>query len=173
MEELFKKYIDGDIKAFEKLVNSLRKYLYVIAKARLFDEFMVEDALQETFISLYINGRKIRDITKFKAWITTVLINECNNIMRINKKTKLYYDEIDEKLIEADLTDFENLIKRLDFYQIIKCLNIEERTIISMFYSDGYTIKDIANIMKLNENTVKTKIDRARKKIKKSLGGKV
>ena len=42
-----------------------------------------------------------------------------------------------------------------------------------MFYSDGYTIKDIANIMKLNENTVKTKIDRSRKKIKKSLGGKV
>lgn len=176
MEELLKEYIkNGNIEYFEKLVNNLRKYLYVVAKARLFDEFMVEDALQETFILLYMNYRKIKDITKFKTWITTVLINECNKILKNNKKMKLYYEDLDGfefNISKEDLeSDVDNLIKKIDFYQIIKCLSIEDRTIISMYYSDGYTIKDISYIMNLNINTVKTRIDRAKKKIKKSLGG--
>ena len=125
MGNVFEEYIkNGDIESFEKLVNSIKKYLYVIAKARLFDEFMVEDALQETFILLYINSKKIKDITKFKTWITTVLINECNKIVKNNKKMKLYYEDIEEydfHISEEDLeNDIDKLIKKLDFYQIIK-----------------------------------------------------
>ena len=166
MEELFKKYIDGDIKAFEKLVNSLRKYLYVIAKARLFDEFMVEDALQETFISLYINGRKIRDITRFKAWITTVLINECNNILKKRKKVEISYDDLEmEKYLKDDeYIDIEN---NYNFFELIEHLSIEERTILSMYYSEDYTTKEISKILRINENTIRTKIKRAKLKIKK------
>ena len=62
--------------------------------------------------------------------------------------------------------DFKTLENNHDFLALLNNLNEEEKTIIILYYDDNNTINEIANILNLNENTVKSKIKRAKEKIK-------
>ena len=79
---------------------------------------------------------------------------------------------IDEYNVETlkfnNIIDVEN---KLNFYDIIKILNYEERLIIILYYMEDYSVKEIKNILKMNENTINTHLYRARQKIKKNYGG--
>ena len=170
MEELLKKLNrNNDDIVFEEIINKVQKQLFIIAKARLRDDSLAEDALQETFISLYLNINKIKDEKKLKAWLTKTLINKCNDIMR---KNKIYSFKCDYNILENNLysnNQYDDLNNHIDIFRIINLLNVEERTIIIMFYSKKYTIKEISKILNINENTIKTKISRIKKKLKKYL----
>lgn len=170
MEELLKKLNrNNDDIVFEEIINKVKKQLFIIAKARLRDDSLAEDALQETFISLYLNINKIKDEKKLKAWLTKTLINKCNDIMR---KNKIYSFKCDYNILENNLysnNQYDDLNNHIDIFRIINLLNVEERTIIIMFYSKKYTIKEISKILNINENTIKTKISRIKIKLKKYL----
>ena len=170
MEELLKKLNrNNDDIVFEEIINKVQKQLFIIAKARLRDDSLAEDALQETFISLYLNINKIKDEKKLKAWLTKILINKCNDIMR---KNKIYSFKCDYNILENNLysnNQYDDLNNHIDIFRIINLLNVEERTIIIMFYSKKYTIKEISKILNINENTIKTKISRIKIKLKKYL----
>ena len=160
---------NNDDIVFEEIINKVQKQLFIIAKARLRDDSLAEDALQETFISLYLNINKIKDEKKLKAWLTKILINKCNDIMR---KNKIYSFKCDYNILENNLysnNQYDDLNNHIDIFRIINLLNVEERTIIIMFYSKKYTIKEISKILNINENTIKTKISRIKIKLKKYL----
>ena len=170
MEELLKKLNrNNDDIVFEEIINKVQKQLLIIAKERLRYDSLAEDALQETFISLYLNINKIKDEKKLKAWLTKTLINKCNDIMR---KNKIYSFKCDYNILENNLysnNQYDDLNNHIDIFRIINLLNVEERTIIIMFYSKKYTIKEISKILNINENTIKTKISRIKIKLKKYL----
>ena len=67
-----------------------------------------------------------------------------------------------------------NIIKTeqdMDFKMLLNKLEDEDRTIILLFYNDGYKVKEISKMLNMNVNTVKTKLSRARKKIEKMKQG--
>lgn len=130
---------------------------------------MASDAVQETFIELYINSKKIKSYEKLNSWLVVVLINKCNKIMRKLYKPEISYESLEEKrqLYEEDL-ELKKVIENINFPNIIDFLNVEERTIITMYFLEEYKIKEIAEILNLNVNTVKSKISRIKEKIEKS-----
>lgn len=67
MQELLEKLKNRDEEAFEKIVKLFRNQLLLIAKIRLNDDGLADDAVQETFISLYLNARKIKEYSKLKS----------------------------------------------------------------------------------------------------------
>ena len=85
IDELIKQAQKGNSNAFEEIILGYKNILYKIAKTRLSNIDDIEDAVQETIISAYQSIYKLRDTTKFKSWIITILINKCN---RINKKKR-------------------------------------------------------------------------------------
>lgn len=171
MEKLISRLKNGDKSAFEEMVKLLENQLLLIAKSRLNNESLAEDAVQETFICLFQNARKIKDISKLKSWITIVLINKCNKLMKPNKIVELSYDQENfENFLESE-QEYEDITNDMDFFNCINFLNIEERTIVSMYYSEEYTTKEMSKILKMSENTIKSKLLRAKNKIRKKLGG--
>lgn len=171
MEKLISRLKNGDKSAFEEMVKLLENQLLLIAKSRLNNESLAEDAVQETFICLFQNVRKIKDISKLKSWITIVLINKCNKLMKPNKIVELSYDQENfENFLESE-QEYEDITNDMDFFNCINFLNIEERTIVSMYYSEEYTTKEMSKILKMSENTIKSKLLRAKNKIRKKLGG--
>ncbi|MBO5476692.1 MAG: RNA polymerase sigma factor [Clostridia bacterium] len=172
MDKLITRFKNGDKSAFEEIVKRLQNQLLLIAKSRLNNQSLADDVVQETFICLFKNARKIKNVSKFKSWITIVLINKCNKLMKQKKIVEISYDQENfENFLQTE-QEYENITNNIDFINYISFLNIEERTIISMFYSQNYTIKEIAEILKLSENTIKSKILRAKNKIKNRLGGR-
>ena len=70
---------------FKEIIEIYQRQLFLIAKVRLKDDFLASDAVQETFVALYLNMHKIKKSEKLKSWMTKTLINKCNDIIRKNK----------------------------------------------------------------------------------------
>lgn len=172
MDLLIKKAIDGDKEAFSKLISEYERKLYIIARSRISNEEDVKDIIQDTIMNAYINLKTLKNTDKFNSWITTILINKCNKFY-INNVDVLSYDDMYEN--SADLVcnqDTDDINATMDFIQIIGFLDVEDRTIITMYYLDEYTTKEIGEIFNINESTLRSKIGRIREKIKKSLKGR-
>ena len=163
---LLKKTINRDKESLETFVKGIEKRLYIIAMARLMNEADAKDAVQETLIKVYTKINQLRSMENAMSWATKILINECNNILKKRKKVEFSYDDLEmEKYLKDD--EYIEIENDYNFFELIEHLTIEERTILSMYYSEDYTTKEISKILRVNENTIRTKIKRAKLKIKK------
>ncbi len=172
MEELIEKAKKGDRDAFTKLIMDVENDLYKIAKTRITNEADIEDAIQETMIESYKSIKKLREPKKFKKWLITILINKCNRIYRKKSRKDISIDEydLDKFLITYTPREIEN---DLNFYSLLKQLKYEERIVIILYYMEQYSVKDIKEILHMNENTIRTNLYRARQKIKNNYEGGV
>ena len=141
------------------------KELYLIAKSKLKSDDDIGDAIQETIYKSYKNIKKLRDNSVFKTWIIKILINECNNIYKKKSKYSISYEdkEMEKYLVSNDESD------NIEFEVLIKDLDSEEKLILTLYYCSKYTIKEISKIVKIKENTIKSKMARAKNKIRKQL----
>lgn len=156
---------------FEKIVKKYEQQLLLIAKSRLRDSSMAKAAVQETFISLYVNARKIKNYKKLKSWLVIVLINNCNKIMRDFYKKGIKSEPLEKNMkLYEDNVEFKYLLDNINFFNIIDFLDIDERTIITMYFLEDYKITEISEILNINIGTIKSKISRIKDKIRKRLG---
>ena len=166
VEELVEKAKKKDEEAFNELILKMEKEMYLIAKTRLKNEDDIADSIQETILSCYKNLRKLKDNSSFKSWLIKILINECNNIYRKKSKQNISLDDDEmDKYIKSE--DEQNI----GFDMLIKNLDSEEQLILTLYYYSKYTTKEISKILKKNENTIKSKIIRARNKLRNQLEG--
>lgn len=166
MYELVLKAKKGDKEAFTELILELEDDLYKIARTRLSNQEDIFDAIQDTMISAYKSISKLRDVKKFKTWIIKILINKCNDVYK-----NIHDIELDEKIINKlefnkSIIDLED---NLNFEYIMGILNYDERITMTLYYLEEYTTKEIGRLLKINENTIKTRIRRAKEKIKNNL----
>lgn len=168
MEEKVELAKNGNKEAFSELISNIKTDLYKIAKTRLHSEDDIADAIQETIISAYKYINKLKKNENFKKWIITILINKCNDLYKKDKKNKtISINELSEDIYKFNIKEIEEL----EINDILNVLKDDEKIIITLYYLENYTSKEIANILKINESTVRTKILRAKNKIKSSLGG--
>lgn len=155
---------------FLKNLQEIKSDLYKVAKARLLQDEDIYDAIQETTVISYEYIKKGRTIENFKSWVIKVLINECNHIY---KKQKKQIDLFEKELKQNKKED--NLIEKVDdkivFDKFLQSLQYKDRLIISLYYGSRFTTKEIANVLRMNENTVKTRISRVKKQIKEQMEG--
>ena len=167
MEELIIRSKNGDEKAFTKLILSIKNDLYRIGKTRLNDDNDINDAIQETMINAYKHLKKLKDNSNFKSWVIRILINECNKIYKKKSKKIRLFDKITNEQDTNIIDNSINLIDcKIDFELLIDKLNYEEKLIITLYYNNRYSCNEIANILNKNVNTVKSKLIRAKEKVK-------
>ena len=164
-----KKAQNGDKQAFCRVIENVERKLYIIARSRLTNTEDIKDAMQDAIMYAYINIKKLKEVEKFNAWITKILINSCNKIYNQKKINILSYSEFDENKFkyESDFIDLEN---NMNFFNIIDFLDVQEKTLITMYYLDEYTTKEISEILDINESTLRSKLSSIRNKIKIHLG---
>ena len=164
MKKLVEKAMAGNKEAFAEIIEILKIDLYKIAKVRLKNEDDVLDVIQETIISAYKSIQTLNAPENFKKWIIKILINKCNDNYYQKKNYMIPFEEISESFF-ADEKRYEDL----EIEDILKHLNEDEKLIITLYYLEDYKSKEIAWILDMNENTVKTKINRSRTKLKDKL----
>jgi RNA polymerase sigma-70 factor (ECF subfamily) len=162
MEKLILKAKNGDRNAFTTLILNIEDELYKIARTRLNNEDDILDVIQDTIISAYKSIKKLRKPELFKKWIIKILINKCNDQYR-----KKQFIELNENIVG----EIEIDSSKIDFDCLMKILNYDERIAMTLFYLEGYTTKEIGKLLKTNENTIKTRIKRAKEKIKNRYKG--
>ena len=167
MEDLVIRAKNGDETAFDELIMQIKQQLYLIARTQLKDEDDIADAIQDTIIMCYKNIKKLKDNMLFKTWIIKILLNECRKIYKKNKNRD--YISLDEKSME--ISSEENFDKNIGFDVLIKDLEDEEQLLLTLYYCSRYTTKEISEILKIKESTIRSKISRTKTKLKKQIEG--
>ena len=170
MEGLIKRAQDGDEDAFTQIIISMENELYKIAKVRLECEDDIKEAVQETIIQAFKSIKKVKKSQFFKTWLIKILINNCNKVY--NKRKKSQTLEYNEELSYGE-TDrsIEKSNDKMDFFLLIKNLNYNERFALTLYYVEKFTTKEIAEILKEPESTIKNRILRAKNKLKTIMQG--
>ena len=166
MDDLVKKAQQGDKEAFTELILLLKTDLYKIAKTRLKNDEDVYDVIQETMIIAFNSIKKLKKIESFKSWIIKILINTSNNLYKKSKKDNVISLEKIEPHNSLNYSGFDKVETILDFNFILNNFKYEDRIIVILFYVERFTDKEIGEILKLKENTVKTKRTRIKEKLK-------
>ena len=144
----------------EDIVNEYSKMIFQIAFQNTFIKSVAEDITQEVLIKVWKNIKHIKDDNHLKAWLIRVTINACKDS---NRK----YDKKEVPLEETEIEYFDK--ETSEIFEELKKLKPINRNIIYLYYYEGYTIKEISKILKMNANTVSTNLKRARKELKNIL----
>lgn len=155
---LVKRAQKRDMDAFVHLIEKNKNNLYKIAKSYLGNEEDIADAIQDTVLSAYEHIHELRTASYFKTWLTRILINHCNDLLR-QKKRCFVSDQIEREGSAEPRDDRE-------FYELIGELPEDYRMIFLLYYGEGFRTSEIAQILSMNENTVKSKLRRGRDKLK-------
>ena len=123
------------------------------------------DIVQSVFIKLYKNFDKFTDDISIKKWLTKVTINECRTLFLSAWKRKVFPITDKEENIVEEKKDDSSLIDSL--MQLPK----KYRIVLFLFYYEDYKIKEISEILNLNEATIKTRLSRAKSLLKDVLKG--
>lgn len=158
---LVKRAKEQDMEAFVQLIEKYKTSLYKVAKSYLGREEDVADAMQDTVLSAYEHIQELKHASYFKTWLTRILINHCTNILRQQKRCM-----VSEKLLENACSIAED---DREFYELISELPEDYRMIFLLYYGEEFHTKEIAQILELNENTVKSRLRRGREKLKRIL----
>ena len=149
---------------FEEAVNRNNQRLFLLALSFTHNQFDAEDITQNVFFKLWKNTKPFEDIIHMDKWLTIVCINESKNII---KNLFRQHNEINDELPDESI--FDNTLQ-YDLFNAVMSLQKKERTVIHLFYYEDLKIKDIAKMLKISESAVKTRLNRARNKIKIILG---
>lgn len=157
--EKVEKARNGNVDEIGSLLMENMKSMYRVAFSILKTEEEISDAISNTTVIVFEKIHTLKNAEFFKTWLIRILINECNKIHRQNKKI-IYLENYNQ-------TDLVYNDKYDDFgvRQAIKKLDEDLKTMVILYYFEDFNIKEISEIQKLPEGTVKSRLSRARKKL--------
>lgn len=157
-----KKAQKGNIVAFEHLILKYNELMYRVSKTILTGDQDCADAIQETVLKAYQKIHTLREPAYFKTWLLKILMNESYTILRQKRNIipMESWTEPSEKDKGYESFEIEDLLNRLPE---------EQRQLIKLFHIEDMSIHDLSEIYNVPENTIKTRLRRAREKMRESL----
>lgn len=173
-EQLAIKVQNGELEAFEELVNRYRPKLLRYGNRLLFQNSEVEDIVQEIFIKSYRNFMSF-DVTKrFSPWLYRIAHNEFINHGK--KFSRQFTNFLDFEVLLPSFQSSENLEKQFDRAQLAELLDkkvneldVKYREPLVLFAYDQLSYQDIADVLRIPVSTVGVRIKRGRELLKVKL----
>lgn len=132
-----------------ELIEAHKQKLYKTAWSYLRNEDDVADAIQETILNCYENIDKLKNSSYFTTWMTRILINNCKDILQ-RKKREMPNEVMPEQ------GEFCRDLENYEFEELIRSMDEKYRLVLLLYYGEGFKIREIAQILEMDENTVKT-----------------
>ncbi len=166
--EIIEGCIKGERKFQELLYHTFSSKMFAVC-LRYSNEYAgAEDLLQDGFIKVFKNIDKFRSEGSFEGWIRRIFVN--NSIEYFRKKANLYVVQETEALTYEYYDD--NAIQKLmkeDLMKIIQSLSTGYRTIFNLYVIEGYSHKEIGEMLNITEGTSKSQLARARYLLQKKV----
>lgn len=177
--ELVEKAIKKDTKAIQQLFECTSQKGYYVALKYLKSKEDAQDILQDAYVSAFTKLDQLKDTGKFDKWLYQIIANKSKNYLMKNKP--LLFEEAQDD--DKNAVQFENKFRedRLEFqpkenmdYQELKDalkelideLPEDQRMCLMMYYFEELSINEIAEALELNTNTIKSRLNYARNKVK-------
>ncbi len=168
-EEDFEKLKSGDKDSFDLLYEEYYLVLYRTGLLILGNKEDAEDVLQDTFVSIYKNAKSLSDFEKLRPWIFSILKN--TSYTRCKKRKREFPDEfVLDKTEESPVyLGEDDYAEKSEIQDALMNLKEKEREVLVLYYYNDFSIEEIAKILNTFKGTVKSRLYRARKNLKKEL----
>jgi RNA polymerase sigma-70 factor (ECF subfamily) len=181
-EELIRLVQRGSREAFSTLVSRYSSRIMNFVFQIVHDREAAEDLAQETFVRVYLNAHRYRDVARFSTWIFTIAANLAKNEVRNRSRrpTLPLAEEVglsDEGLVSVVLEDgglqpdeeAEAGELRRDVAKAIDVLPPKYREVFVLREVEGFSYHEIADMAGLPKGTVKSRINRARLRFREEI----
>ena len=146
----------------EREQEALRGFLLALCCGKKDD---ADDLAQDALVKAYLSLTGYRDEGKFRSWLFKIAYNA----FLYHKASCRTMDSIDEARTLVSNTATDSTFEYQDLYLALRTLPPKERSAITLFYLNGYSIKEIAAITEATEGAIKTQLSRGRDKLKDKL----
>ena len=145
---------------FTNLILDSEQTLYRVAMSMLRNEKDCEDAVHTAVRTAFEMLGTLKQEQYFKTWLVRILINVCNKQLRSAAKTT----ELHDTDISSDSAEVSTEIR-----MAIESLPVKIRQVVVLYYIEQFTVKDIKQILKIPDGTVKSRLSKGRKLMKNYL----
>jgi len=165
-----KRILDGETYLFSLFLERYSRSIHALIVRIIPSKEDAEELTQDTFLKAFRKLDTFKGDCSFSTWLFRIAYNTAVSATR---KKKIIFPFIDETMLENvseelmdtvfEEDDNEYRLKRLE--EAITVLNVEEKTLITLYYTDGKSIAEIAGLLEQTTDNVKIKLFRVRKKI--------
>lgn len=173
---LIQQILSGNQDAFTNLVRNYQKQIHAYAWRMVGDFHLAEEITQDTFLQVYTKLDTLREPNRFAAWLQAIVENCCyayyrkthppiTSIESISEGEieRLYYKRYLDEQREVKATEKRHKVVK----NLLKKLPANEQTVITLHYLGEMRCEDISDFLDVPLNTIKSRLHRARKRLKK------
>ena len=179
--ELIRRSRERDLDAQEELVRTAQSRVYYHCKKMLKHEETAWDATQDVLLTMITSLDQLQEPAAFWGWVDGITADRCKHLLSTShKERQLPEDEEGSALLESveDLEEtltpdkgLDNEVTRRMILGLVDALPPEQRMTVLFYYYDEMTVKQIAEAMDISEDTVKSRLNDARRSIEESIAG--
>jgi len=160
----------------EKLKWLMREYgndVVRVAFSYLKNIQLAEDVSQDVFLTCFEKMDTFRNESSYKTWIIRITINKCKDVLKSWSYKNIVLTDFLSKKREQLSTENTSINNEENEFlsKLILQLPIKQREVILLYYYHDFSIEEISKMLNSNVNTVKTRLHRARNKIKTIIEG--
>lgn len=157
----------GQVEAFAHIVRLYNRMVFTIVHKIVYNREEAEDITQEIFIKVFQNIEKFREQSEFSTWLYRIAYNTAISELRKRNKLQLSLDDTYGNIANIDVSDVEdgiNIEQQLVYLdEILKIMPSEDALLVTMFYLNKHSVKDISEIVGQSIANVKVRLYRIRK----------
>jgi len=173
--EIISRVLKGEQNAYAELVNRYQAYVFTLVLRMIKSREDAEEVAQDVFVKAYRSLADFRGESKFSTWLYTIANTTSITFLR---KKKLDVHSLDnEKVFEiadnkdsglrANLVEQKSRVNMVN--EAIAMLSPDDAEIITLFYKAEQNLEEISRILRLETNTVKVRLHRARTRLKEKM----
>ena len=173
-EAVVRRVLDGDTGLFELLIRRHNQGLYRLARSIVVDDHEARDVVQEAYISAFTRLESFKGPAGFASWLYVITRNQALGVLRRKRELPTESDSIEQLMQEkSDLSgqDPGGTLERerlgLLLEAAIEKLPDVFRTVFVLRVVQGLSVRETSEVLGLNEETVKTRVFRARRLLRK------
>ena len=152
-----------DNKEIELVVEKYSDMLFKICFLILKNEQDVKDVLQETFIKYITKKPDFKSEEHRKAWLIKVSQNKCKEFLRFHKKhARVPLEEVENCVMITDGMDYDTKETISNIWN----LEYKLKSVVILYYIEGYSVREVADMLSISEAAVKKRLQRAREKLR-------
>lgn len=161
MEKLIPKLIKQDRIAQKELFEKYSRKMLSVCRSYVSDIHFAEDCMLKGFVRVFNKIDTYKSQGSFEGWIRRVMVNECLDFIK-SKKSMIYLDIIEE----PDFLEEEHDLTGIDAQELLDQLPETYRVVFNLFVIEGYSHKEITDLLSITESASKTQLLRAKNKLK-------
>lgn len=164
---------DGNRQALNQLFGQWYPRVYQVGYRYFNDEDLAAEVSQQTFVAVQKSLQQLRDAQAFKGWLYRTAINCCHTLARKRTRRQISLDQLKtERVMDGPMTPYQEMHRREKSEIVLAALQLipaEQREVILMKEYEGLKFREIADILELSENTVKSRLYYGLKAMRKLL----